>query len=433
MAKDVLRIVFTGHVDHGKSTMIGRLLLDTNSLPKEKIAEIKKVSEDLGRDAELAYITDYLKEERENLITIDTTQIFFKSRRRNYVIIDAPGHVVFIKNMISGASQAEAAVLLVDVQEGVMEQTRRHAYLIHMLGIKKIIVVINKMDLINFREELFNRVKNDINQFYESLSLTTAYTIPISARDGVNISKKSPRMKWYKGPCFLSALDSLRLDGKREMKPLRLPIQDSYTINNEEIIVGRVESGRIAKNEQVVVLPSLKQTRVRAIKTFGKIRRSAGTGESIGVQIEGNMSIRRGCIIVHKGDITVPADTFKATIFWMSSGPLHINKKFVIQCSTQEAECSAEKIEKRINSSTLEIIGKDEERLFENEVGEVFFRTNLPILIEKFSFIEELGRFILKDENGTKAAGIITEIPVKDHPQSRWLFPSQKAFKGIAF
>ena len=177
MGKDSLRIVIVGHVDHGKSTLIGRLLLDTNSLPKEKITEIKKISKELGKDTEMAYVVDQLKEERERNITIDTTQIFFNTRKRNYIIIDAPGHLEFIKNMITGASMAEAAILIVDVKEGVREQTRRHSYILNMLGIKEVMVVFNKMDLIGYEQERYNKVKDEIVEFLHSLKITPFFKL----------------------------------------------------------------------------------------------------------------------------------------------------------------------------------------------------------------------------------------------------------------
>ncbi|MCK4821573.1 GTP-binding protein [bacterium] len=243
MEKDILRIVIIGHVDHGKSTLIGRLLLDTNSLPKEKMVEIKKVSRDLGKEAELAFLTDQLKEERERSMTIDTTQIFFRTRKKNYCIIDTPGHVQFLKNMLTGASLAQAAVLIVDVKEGVMEQTRRHSYLIQMLGLDKAIVVFNKMDLINYQGRRFPKIKTELLELLESLNIEPIFLIPISAKEGLNISRKSSKMRWYKGPSLLSALDSLRLNTKTMQRPLRFPIQDIYEINGEKIIVGRVASG----------------------------------------------------------------------------------------------------------------------------------------------------------------------------------------------
>lgn len=234
MRRETVKIVIVGHVDHGKSTLIGRLLLDTNSLPKERIAEIKKISKELGKDTELAFLTDQLKEERERGITIDTTQIFFKTRRKNFVIIDALGHLEFLKNMITGATQAEAAVLIIDAKEGIMEQTRRHLYIIQLIGIKQVIVVLNKMDLVKYNREIFNRIKQELSIFLEQMDIKTAIIIPISAKKNDNISRKSFRTNWFRGPRLLEALDSLKIEVQDIDKPLILPVQDVYKVDAKQ-------------------------------------------------------------------------------------------------------------------------------------------------------------------------------------------------------
>src|SRR3989344_6036232 len=208
--KENMKIVLVGHVDHGKSTLIGRLLYDTESLPEGKIEEIKAVCESLGKKFEVGYILDSLEEERDQNVTIDTTQIFFKTNKRNYTIIDAPGHVEFIKNMITGASQAEAATLIVDAEEGVQEPTRRHAYILNMLGLKQIIVVINKMDLIKYEEKEFNNVKDKLTEFLSNINVKPSIIIPISAKEGDNITKKSENMQWYKEKTVLESLDTFK-------------------------------------------------------------------------------------------------------------------------------------------------------------------------------------------------------------------------------
>jgi sulfate adenylyltransferase large subunit len=409
MEKETVKIVIIGHVDHGKSTLIGRLLLDTNSLPKEKLTEIKKISKELGKETELAYLVDQLKEERERNATIDTTQIFFKTRKRNYVIIDTPGHVEFIKNMITGASLAQIGVLIVDVQEGVMEQTRRHAYIISMLGIDKVIVVFNKMDLVNYERERFNKVRVELLKFLESLKITPFFTVPASAKEGDNICMKSSKMSWYKGPGLLGALNSLKLNIKTTKKPLRFPIQDIYEIEGEKIIVGRIISGIIKQGQKVILLPSFKAARIKIIKVFGKRRRTAREGENIGLTLSKPVFVERGEVVAQKENPPKATDHFKGNILWMSYEPLQINKTMILRCATQEIECTAERIEKRINSSTLEIIEENAMVLKLNEAGVVIFKTQEPIVVEKFNFIEELGRFIIEREHDLKGIGIVTE------------------------
>ena len=409
MKKDTLKIVIVGHVDHGKSTLIGRLLYDTNSLPREKIAEIKKISKELGKETELAYLTDQLREERERNVTIDTTQIFFKTRKRDYVIIDAPGHVEFLKNMISGASLAEAAVLIIDAKEGVMEQTRRHSYIISMLGIDKVILVVNKIDLIDYKEERFDEVSSELLKFLEDVKVKPSFVIPVSAREGANISTKSRKMRWYRGPTFLDALDSFRLTMRGAGEDLRFPIQDIYEVDAERIIVGRVASGKIEQGQKVVLLPTSRDATIKAIKVFQEERTTASKGESIGLILEEPLPVNRGEVVVQKENPPAPVNQFKGNVFWMSPEPLQVNKRIILRCATQEVGCVAEKIEKRIDSSTLELIEEDAKELRLNEAGIVIFRTERPIVVEKFPFVEELGRFVIEHEYNLQGAGIIAE------------------------
>jgi sulfate adenylyltransferase large subunit len=408
MGKDTLKIVFTGHVDHGKSTLIGRLLIDTNSLPEEKISEIRTISRQLGKDAELAFVTDYLKEEREQNITIDTTQIFFKTRRRDYVIIDAPGHVEFIKNMITGTSQAEAAVLLVDASEGVMEQTRRHAYLISMLGLERVVIAVNKMDLVNYSEKIFYQVTEDLGSFLKHLDLIPVYNIPLSAKEGENISERSKKMKWYSGPHFLKSLGSFqKVTDSTENKPLRFPIQDVYTVKGEKIAAGRIESGYMYKKQGTITLPPGGKNSVASIKVFGKEKKSAETYESIGIVLEHPEDLKRGFILVDDRDPPVLDNIIKASVFWMKEEPLYLNKPKMLRCATQEVECMVERVERKIDTSTLEVIDKNIDKLMKYEVGEVYIRTTGPIIVEKFSFLKELGGFILKDKGDIAGLGIV--------------------------
>ena len=298
MRKQTIKIVIAGHVDHGKSTLIGRLLLDTNSLSRNKFSELKKISKELGNEIELAYLTDQLKEEREQNKTIDTTQVSFKTKSKNFIIIDTPGHLELLKNMITGATQAEAAILIVDISHGIMEQTKRHAYLLSLLGINNVIIVFNKMDLVNYESALFDKVKKELLIFLNNINIKPAFILPVSSREGDNISRKSHNMAWYNGPTLINALDLLRIEPKRTKKPLRFPIQDIYEINGEKIIAGRVESGIIKKHQAVLLLPYNNEAKIAAIKVFGKQRQAkAYAGENIGLVLDKNFAVKRGDII----------------------------------------------------------------------------------------------------------------------------------------
>lgn len=409
MKKETLKIIIVGHVDHGKSTLIGRLLLDTGSLPKEKLHEIKRISKELGKETELAFLTDQLEEEREKSITIDTTQIFFSTRKRNYVIIDAPGHVEFLKNMITGATQAEAAVLIVDAKEGVMEQTKRHAYIINMLGIKNVIVIFNKLDLIAYNQDRFEKVKAELVSFLGTVGIQPLYLIPISAKEGVNIAKKSLEVRWHKGPTLLEGLDSLKLKASITEKPLRFPVQDTYDLGGEKVIVGKVISGSIREGQSVKVFPSLKEAKIKAIKIFGQVHpKEALAEENIGLVLSEPLEVKRGEVISEKENPPEASHSFKGDIFWMSEEPLELGKKLTLKCATQEIECEAERIIERVNSSTLEIIEENAQFLKVNETGEVIFKSGTPIVTENFTFIEELGRFVIEKNWNVQGAGIIT-------------------------
>jgi sulfate adenylyltransferase large subunit len=408
MKRKALNIVFTGHVDHGKSTLIGRLLIDTSSLPESKIEEVRRVSKELGKEAELAYITDYLREEREQNITIDTTQIHFKTKKRDYIIIDSPGHVEFIKNMITGTSQAEAAVLIVDVTEGVLEQTRRHAYLIHLLGIRKAVVVINKMDLCDYSEDGYAEVKDEIIKFLSGIGLEPLCAIPVSARDGENISEKSQKMPWYRGPCLLKALDCLKPEKAiHKRQSLRFPVQDVYTVYGDRVAVGKIASGYLHKGYEVIALPSGEAVIVASIKTFDGNKKRAEPSESIGIGFQDSSSVKRGFILVGKDDIPELSDTFRASVFWMFDKPWDVTKSYGLQCSTQDVTCRIEKISRKIDSSTLEVIEKDMDRLHRYETGDVVIRTEPPILTDSFAEGSEFGRFVVKQEGRVVGVGLI--------------------------
>jgi len=405
---DVLSFVIVGHVDHGKSTLIGRLLFDTDSLPPDKIEEIKKVSAGQGRRTEFAYLLDHLEEERKQGITIDTTQVFFKSPKRRYVIIDAPGHVEFVKNMITGASQAEAAVLIVDVAEGVKEQTRRHSYMLSLLGLKQVVVVMNKMDLVDFSRETFDSVKNDVTKWLKSIDIEPELYIPISAIDGDNVTAKSEKMDWYTGPTFLDSLDTLKNQVLPEDKPLLFPVQDVYKIDEKRINAGRVEAGVIEKGTAIKILPGGQTTNVSTIEKFMEEPNRAVAGECIGMTTEDAVFLDRGNVVALPESAPAMTDRVHASIFWMTKQDYTDNLKLIIRCSTQETACKIETISKRINSSTLEVIEENADVIKNLEVAEVIIKTKKPIAIKDFNDVQELGRFVLVHDENICAGGIIT-------------------------
>lgn len=408
MDKETLKFVMVGHVDHGKSTLIGRLLHDTNSLPEGKMEEIKNLCESLGKDLEFGYVMDHLEEERDQGITIDTAQIFFSTEKRDYVIIDAPGHVEFLKNMISGASRAEAAVLIVDIEEGIKEQTKRHAYILGMLGLSQVIVVINKMDLADYDQDKFNSVKNDLMGILTNLNIKPSYVIPISAKNGDLVVSRTKNMEWYNGRPLLEALSAFKPKESARNKPLRFVVQDVYSLD-KRIIVGRVESGIIRKGERIKVLPSSEETNVKSIEEFLKDTNEAQAGKSTGITTEDKLFIDRGNVIVHDSDLPFVTNEIKASIFWMDRIPFKKGESLRFRCATQEVHCEIEKIERVIDSSTLELISEEASMIKNREVARVVIKTNKPVVVENFNTMQELGRFVLARED-TCAGGIIMEM-----------------------
>jgi len=406
MDEGYLKFVIVGHIDHGKSTLIGRLLFDSGSIPKEKIDEIKNICDSLGKEMEFGYVMDHLEEEREQGITIETTQTFFKTKKRDYVIIDAPGHVEFLKNMITGASQAEAAILIVDAEGGVREQTKRHAYILSMLGITQVIVVINKMDLISFDRERFESIKYDLLNFLKEIGITPSYIIPISAKEGDFVASKSANLHWYSGPTVLEALDSFLPKERSVKKPLRFAVQDVYNFD-KRIIAGRVESGLLKKDQSITILPSGEKTKVKSIEEFLKTPEEAEPGKSTGLTTLDKLFVDRGNIIVDSNDSSYNVTTkFRASIFWMDKLPYKLGTPILLRCATQEVMCRVESILKLMDSSTLEVLVSDSGVIRNREAADVMIATDKEIVVDDFLDIPETGRFVLGKEV-TVAGGIV--------------------------
>lgn len=395
-----LKLAITGHIDHGKSTLIGRLMYEGGNLSEDVKRELET--------SEFAHLTDHLEEERLEEKTIDTAQAFFKTGEKQYVIIDTPGHKEFLKNMLTGASQADAAILIVSAFEGIEEQTKRHAYLLKLLGIKQIIIAVNKMDKVGYNEQRFNKVKLDILDFLGTLDVPVFNVIPISARMGDNISMLSVNMKWYAGATILEALDEFNPTHDPVDAPLRMLVQGISEIDGKKVVLGKIASGKVCPGEMVTVMPGSIKGEVKSIEVFGKIKREAFAGESIGLVLNDGTKIHRGQVISDVANVPEPGKKLSAHIFWMSSKPLFLSEKLTIRCATSETNCRIEKIKERLNSSTLEVIGKDADRLEEAEAAEVVISTDEPMVFEDFAAVPELGRFVLKKKGRVCAGGVVT-------------------------
>ena len=279
VARTQMQIVVVGHVDHGKSTVVGRLLADTGSLPQGKLEAVRRECERTGKPFEYAFLLDALTDEQDQGITIDTARCFFKSAQRDYIIIDAPGHIEFLKNMISGAARAEAAALIIDAKEGVRENSRRHGYILSMLGIRQVVVCVNKMDLVGYDEAHFSRIEAEYREFLNGIgAVSPKQFIPVSAMMGENLASRSAKMSWYRGPTLLETLDGFaKLPGKADA-PFRMAVQAVYKFTNagddRRIIAGRIESGRVKVGDQIVFSPSNKTTTVKSIEAFNAAPRT---------------------------------------------------------------------------------------------------------------------------------------------------------------
>lgn len=401
-----LPIVIVGHVDHGKSTLIGRLLYDTQSLPLDKYAEIQKTSEMLGKRVEFAFVMDCLEEERSRGITIDTTQTFFKTPKRRYVIIDAPGHKEFLKNMITGSSQAEVAVLIIDSFEGIRDQTKRHAYILGMLGLKQVCVLLNKIDLVDYSKDKFEELKGEITDFLGRLNIRPTFVLPISAILGDNVATPSEKIPWFDGPTVLEALDTFK-ELKVEEKPLRFPIQDIYRIDGERVLVGRIEAGHLKKGETLFLLPNNRKVTVKSIRKFlSDDVTTASFEESIGISLKGRPRVKRGQIL--SADLSSKiSDRISANIFWMDPAGFHTGDSLLFRCVTQEVPCRIEKINKKFDPASMELIEKDAFSIEGAEVADVLLQLEEKVVADPFSEIPEMGRFVLEKDGRPVAGGII--------------------------
>lgn len=425
-AKPKLRVVFVGHVDHGKSTLIGRILQDTDSLPEGKIEMVKKTCATEGMEFEYAFLLDALLEEQKQNVTIDTTEIPFRTLRRQYAIIDAPGHKEFLKNMITGASRADAAVLVIAASEGVREQSRRHAYLLSLLGVKQIVVVVNKLDLVEFSEERFEEIDREYRKFLADLGLETRAVIPASAKQGENVARASMKMKWYCGASVLEALELLQPQKPDLDLPLRFCVQDVYRFDGRRIIAGRIETGTLRAGDQLVFSPANKSSVVATIERWNAPSNGpAVAGDSIGITLSEQIFVERGYVASHENDTPIETNRFHADLFWIVREPLQVGRPYDLRLATQEVKCEVVSIEEVMDSSTLETKTDQREQLERNEVGRLTIQTRGPLVIDNHDRIPNLGRFAIVDDGricggGTIFGGVYTDRQVAKSKNIFW-------------
>ncbi|MDR3210895.1 MAG: 50S ribosome-binding GTPase [Planctomycetota bacterium] len=406
-----LKLVVTGHVDHGKSTVIGRLLHDTGFLPAGALEKAQRIAHETGKPFEFAYLLDAFEEEQKQGITIDTTRLNFATPKRGYVIIDAPGHQEFLKNMISGAADAEAALLVVDASRGVEEQSRRHAYLLSLLGIRQIGVVVNKMDLVAYGEAVFRQVETTMADFLASLGLVAKSYIPLSGLLGENILEPSSQLPWYSGPTLLTLLDSFSLAEGTEAQPLRLPLQDIYKFDDRRILAGRIASGTLRVGDTVRISPGGRETRSVSLEEWGGEgdKSEATSGESVGITLADEFFHQRGEVISHPATPPLVSTTFRANLFWMGRTPLRPGKKYILKIATRRVECEVSELGRVIDASSLTVMELPQEVRM-NGVAEVAITTGEAIALDLFSVNHITGRFVLVDGYDVVGGGIVSLV-----------------------
>jgi bifunctional enzyme CysN/CysC len=405
--RDLLKIVIVGHVDHGKSTLVGRIFHDTGSLPEGKYEAIKAMCERRGMPFEWAFLMDALQAERDQGITIDTSQIWFKSARRDYVIIDAPGHKEFLKNMITGAAAADAALLVIDAAEGVKEQSRRHGYLLHLLGVRQVAVVCNKMDLVGYDERTFRAVEHEYAHYLATIGVTPTFVIPASAREGDNILARSTGMAWYDGPTVIEALDRFSPSASSVDHPLRLPIQDVYKFDERRILAGRIESGILRVGDTLMFSPSNKTAKVASIEAWAaEAPLEAKAGQSVGITLDEQIFVERGEMASHVEHAPIETDVFRAQVFWLGRDPLRVGKAYKAKLATAEIPVTVQSIERIID--TTDLSRRDAAEVGRNEVAEVVLRARKLVALDEFRDNPRTGRFVLVDGYDVAGGGIIS-------------------------
>lgn len=402
-----LRLVVAGHVDHGKSTLIGRLLHDTGSLPDGKLDDIRAMSEKRGMPLEWSFVLDAFQAERDQAITIDTTWIWLRTGDRDTVIIDAPGHREFLKNMISGAANADAGLLVVDATEGLREQTRRHAYLLSMLAIRQVLVVVNKIDLVSDVELRFRCLDTEIRDYLGELGIVPKAVIPVSARDGDNLVHPSGRTSWYDGPTLLQCLSTFEVEAAQSERPLNIIVQDVYKFDDRRIVAGKVTSGSVRVGDTLTFSPHNRSATVARIESYGQLASldSAIAGETVGLILDEQIFVERGDVASHGENMPILSNVFRGKLFWLSDRPLKPGASLKLKVGTLEAPVSVRAIESVIDLDSLEANRADVVNRNDMAVVRLSARAVLPVADGRLDKV--LGRFVLLDGFDTVGGGLI--------------------------
>ncbi|GIW96590.1 MAG: bifunctional enzyme CysN/CysC [Pirellulaceae bacterium] len=426
--KELLRFITCGSVDDGKSTLIGRLLYDTKTIYEDQLRKLEQDSLRHGTTGgrfDPALVTDGLKEEREQGITIDVAYRYFSTAKRKFIIADTPGHEQYTRNMATGASTADLAIILIDARHGVLTQTRRHSFIVSLLGIRHVVVTVNKMDLVDFRQEVFERIRQDYADFAARLDIPELHFIPISALYGDNVVDRSQRMPWYDGPTLLGLLETVYIRSDRNLEDFRFPVQ---WVNRPNLdfrgYSGTIASGIIRQGEEVMVLPSRRRSRVRSIVTYDGELQEAFAPQAVTLTLEDEIDISRGDMLVRPGNVPRLSDRFDAMIVWMHESPLVPGRPYLLKHTTKTVVGSVTAIRYRIDVNTLH--RQPAETLGLNEIGRCHVNVNQPLAFDAYRRNRATGAFILIDRisNATIGAGMILDRTTADEARPAWDDPS---------
>ena len=412
MSVGLLRFITAGSVDDGKSTLIGRLLVDARGAFEDQVSAAQRDNERRGgKGIDFALLTDGLKAEREQGITIDVAYRYFNTERRKFIIADAPGHEQYTRNMVTGASTADLALILVDARQGLVTQSRRHAFIAHLVGIRHIIVAVNKMDLVDFQQAVYDRICSEFRSFFEQMGPTDLRFIPISALQGDMVVQRGDNLPWYTGPTVMETLETIEVD-QQDASHLRFPIQ---LVNRPPLpeladfrgYMGRIASGRVKVGQQITVMPGGRTTKVTGILTFDGERPSAHAPQSVTLTLAEDLDASRGDLITGVDDAPAPRTELEATICWMSSRPMKAGGKYRLRHTTRLVKALVSVIQYRLDPNTLEKQPGPAE-LRQNDIARIAVKTLLPIACDAYSENRETGAFLLIDDNNeTAGAGFI--------------------------
>jgi len=409
----LLRFITAGSVDDGKSTLIGRLLHDSKSIFEDQLSAISKTSEKRGMSAvDLSLLTDGLQAEREQGITIDVAYRYFATPRRKYIIGDTPGHEQYTRNMVTAASTANLAIILVDARKGVLTQTRRHTYLASLVGVPHIVLAVNKMDMVDYSEAVFNEIRDEYLRFSAPLGLRNVNFIPLSALNGDMVVERGENLGWYQGPALLELLDTIEIDHDVNTTDFRFPVQWVCRPQTQEYhdfrgFMGRIEAGEVSVGDEITVLPSGRATRVKEIVTYDGKLHTAYAPQSVALTLEDEIDISRGDMFIRGKAAPKVAKEFSAMLCWLSEAPLEKSRKYLVKHTTRTAKCLFSGIDHRVDVNTLEHHPADTLKM--NDIARVSLKVQQPLVFDSYATDRATGSFIVIDEatNNTVAAGMI--------------------------